>query len=274
MRAGSKLLLLVSLAAAIAGCGNNADKPSADATTGSSNTSGGDSGGGKPLVFFAQANSGDPWRQVFDAETKAAADQQKSTFDFEMATAGDDPSKQIGQVETAMVKKQKVLLISQLNDSLEKQVADADEAGAFVILLDRSVPGDKWDVSVGGDNTAIGYQAGEYMAKRLNGKGVILMIKGLAANSAAADREKGFMDAVKKSPGIKVIPGNNCDFQRQKAMTYMENFLQSGQAFDAVYAHNDEMAIGAYLAMKNANAPSKPIVGIDACQKEVIDMIK
>jgi ribose transport system substrate-binding protein len=71
-----------------------------------------------------------------------------------------------------------------------------------------------------------------------------------------------------------VIQGDNCDYQRQKARSYMENFLQSGTAFDAVYAHNDEMAIGAYLAMEAKGVSGKVNFGIDACQQEVIDMIK
>lgn len=269
MRASSKLLIIVSLAAALAGCGNGGG--TAEGTTG---TGGSSDSGDKPLVFFSQANSADPWRQVFDAETKAAAEQKKNVFDFQMATAGDDPNKQIDQIETAMVSKPKVLLVSPATVALEKVVADAHKAGTTVILLDRSVPGDQWDCYVGGDNNAIGAAAGQYMADEMHGKGTILMIQGIADAPPTKDRANGFMSIMKKYPGIKVIAGANCDYQRQKAITYMENFLQTGQAFDAVYAHNDEMAIGALLAMKNAHAPKKMIVGIDGCQKEVVDLIK
>ena len=96
----------------------------------------------------------------------------------------------------------------------------------------------------------------------------------IADAAPTKDRGNGFLETVKKYPGITVITGDDCGYQRQKARTYMENFLQQHKAFDAVYAHNDEMAIGALLAMKDAKTPKKVIVGIDGCQKEVVNYIK
>lgn len=227
-----------------------------------------------PLVVFAQANSADPWRQVFDADIKAAAKQRESEFNYEQQDAQDDPAKQISAIETMLVKKPKVLLVSPVTEAVESAITQAKQEGVFVILLDRSVPGTNWDVYVGGDNHAIGKAAGEHMAKLLNGKGTVLMIQGIADAKPTTDRRDGFMEAMKANPGITVILGDDCGYQRERAQTYMENFLQGKKPFDAVYAHNDEMAIGAYLAMKAANAPAKPIIGIDACQKEVVDLIK
>ena len=128
---------------------------------------------------------------------------------------------------------------------------------------------------VGGDNVAIGYLAGQFMAKKLNGKGIVLMIQGIADALPTKDRANGFMSAMSKYPGIKVIAGDNCDFHRDKAETYMENFLQRHQPFDAVYAHNDEMALGAMIAMKNAGVDpkTKVIIGIDGVQEEAIRAI-
>jgi ribose transport system substrate-binding protein len=73
--------------------------------------------------------------------------------------------------------------------------------------------------------------------------------------------------------------GDDCKYQRNAAKSYMENFLQSGKPYDAVYAHNDEMAIGAFLAWQSSASVKpggkKPVfVGVDGCQKEVVDMIK
>jgi ribose transport system substrate-binding protein len=267
MRA-AKLLFIISLAAALAGCGS--DKTA----EGGGGASGRGNGGAKPLVFFSQANSSDPWRQVFDAETKAEADKHSAQFAFEEQTASDDPNLQISQIESAMVKKPKVMLISPHSIALQSAVENAHKAGIFVILLDRSVPGTGFDVYVGGDNHAIGYQAGKYMGTKMAGKGIILMIQGIAANTATDDRANGFAEAMKAFPNIKVVKGDNCDFRRDKARSFMENFLQRKQPFDAVYAHNDEMAIGAYMAMQDAHTPKKLLVGIDGCQTEVVNMIK
>jgi ribose transport system substrate-binding protein len=267
-----RCLFYVAAACAVlslSGCNGNSSSSSSSSTGTASNGK-----GEKPLVAFAQANSKDPWRQVFDKDIKDAADKHASEFDFDEQSADDDVSKQISQIETLMVKHPKVLLVSPVTEAAEQEIGTAHDAGALVILLDRSVPGNKWDVYIGGDNYDIGLQAGEYMAKRLNGKGTVLMIQGIADADPTKKRGGGFMDAMKKYPGITVIQGDDCGYQRAKAQTYMENFLQSKKPFDAVYAHNDEMAIGAYLAMKAANTPKKIIVGIDGCQKEVVQYIK
>lgn len=262
---GLTLLLAIAL---LGGCG---PKDEAKATGGEAGTP---EKAAKPLVVFAQANSQDPWRQVFDRDTKDAAAKHEGEFDFEMQEAGGDSVRQIGQIETFIVKKPKVLLVSANDESVQSAVEKATDAGIAVILLDRSVPGDKWAAYVGGDNTEIGRQAAAYMAEKMGGKGTILMIRGIASAAPTRERAGGFLEEMKKQPGITIIEGDDCGYERQKAQTYMERFLQSGRAFDAIYAHNDEMAIGALMAMEAARTPKKLIVGIDACQKEVVDLIK
>jgi ribose transport system substrate-binding protein len=176
-----------------------------------------------------------------------------------------------------MLKSPKVLLVSPSDTSVGTAIEKAYDKGVSVVLLDRGISGDKYTVHIGGDNVEIGKEAAEYIVKRLNGKGTVLMIQGKGGADATTDRRKGAMDVFAKSPGIKVIEGDDCKYQRQAAQTYMESFLLSQKPFDAVYAHNDEMAIGAYLAYDHAaNKPkTKPIfVGVDGCQKEVVQMIK
>jgi ribose transport system substrate-binding protein len=239
-------------------------------------------GGAKPLVAFAQANSADPWRQVFDAETKAEAAKYAADMNFEEQSAEDKADTQISQIDTMLLKQPKVLLVSATTEDVHTATDKAFDLGVPVILLDRAVPGDKYTCLVGGDNVDIGNQAGEYIAKQLNGKGTVLMIQGLGGASATTDRKSGAMTAFAKYPGIKVIVGDDCKYQRQAAQNYMETFLQSRRPFDAIYAHNDEMAIGAYLAWERwektkpmgGEAKRPIIVGIDGCQKEMIDMIK
>lgn len=260
--------LLLGLAACNKGSEEASNNPSTPSTTGSAPS------GEKPLVLFAQANSQDPWRQVFDADTKAAAEKYSTEMAFEEQDAEDDPTKQISVIETFLVKKPKVLLVSPVTEAVQSATDKAFDAGIPVILLDRSVPGDKYTAYVGGDNKEIGKAAGEFMAKKLNGKGIVLMIQGIAGAPPTKDRAAGFMEAIAKYPGITILAGDDCGYQRAKAQSYMETFLQKKQPFDAVYAHNDEMAIGAFMAMQAGNVPKKVIVGIDGCQKEVVDMIK
>ncbi len=265
-------LLLFAAALLMAGCSSGSS--SASSTTGGSTAP--TSTGDKPLVVFAQANSQDPWRKVFDATIKAEADKHASEFSFDMQDASGDSAKQNNIIDTFMVRTPKVLLVSANDVSVQGSIEKAYDAGVPVILLDRGIESDKYTCLIGGDNTDIARQAGEFVAKTLNGKGTVLMIQGIAAATPTHERRDGFMEVMKKFPGIKVILGDDCGYNRDKARTYMESFLQKGQKIDCVYGHNDEMAIGARLAWDAANPTgTAPIfVGVDGCQTEVIDMIK
>lgn len=236
--------------------------------------SGGDMEGGRPLVVFSQANSQDPWRQVFDAEMNAAAEEHADEFRFAMLEAQDKADLQISQVESLLLKNPVALLISPATEALQSICERAYDRGIPVILLDRGLPGDKYTTLIGGDNVEIGRRAAEYIAEKLGGGGTVLVIKGLAGATPTKDRHDGAMQVWAESyPGIEVIEGDHCDYQRVKARNYMEIFLQGGRQFDAVYAHNDEMAIGAWQAIEAQGTGDKIIVGIDACQREVIGMI-
>jgi len=276
MKLGIGLLAALLLVGCSGGNSSSGDTGRTTGGTTGAKTSNQTAGGDKPFVAFAQANSQDPWRKVFDAETKAEADKHASDFQFEEQEAGGSSSKQNDIIDTFLVRKPKVLLVSANDTSVQNAIEKAYDAGTSVILLDRGIDSDKFTTLIGGDNKDIGRQAGEYVAKRLNGKGTVLMIQGLAQATPTHERKDGFMEVMRKNPGIKVIEGDDCAYQRQKARSFMESFLQRGIKVDCVYAHNDEMAIGARLAWDAANpsGPAPIFVGIDGCQQEVVDMIK
>lgn len=256
----------------VVGCSGGDTAAGTTTTTGTAAPS-----GDKPLIVFSQANSQDPWRKVFDADTKAEADKHADHFSFEMQDAGGDASKQNNIIDTFVIKNPKVLLVSPTETSVASSIEKAYDAGVKVILLDRAIEGDKWNCWIGGDNVEIGREAGKFVAEKLGGKGTVLMIQGIAQATPTKDRASGFMEVIKGYPNITVIQGNDCGYNRDKANSYMQTVLQKDQVIDCVYAHNDEMAIGARLAWdaampKTAKAPM--FVGIDACQQEVVDMIK
>ncbi|MFN8139216.1 MAG: substrate-binding domain-containing protein [Fimbriimonadales bacterium] len=231
--------------------------------------------GERDLIVFSQANSQDPWRQVFDAEMKSAAAAAGDKIQFEMAEAHDDPQTQISQVEAFLLKNPKALLISPASESLTAICAKAFDKGIPVIVLDRGVEGEKYTTRIAGDNLKIGNSAAEYIGQKLGGKGTVLIIQGIQSTTATEDRQNGALDVFKaKYPGIKLIGNEHCDYQRVKAHDWMANYLQTNPQFDAVYAHNDEMAIGAAMAMKEKGITGKIVVGVDACQMEVIEKIK
>jgi len=235
------------------------------------------------LVAFSQANSADPWRQVFDAETKAEAEKHSADMSFEEQSAEDDANKQISQIDTLMLKQPKVLLVSPSTEAVQQAIEKAFDAGTAVVLLDRSIPGDKYTCYVGGDNVAIGREAATYIVEQTKGQNAsVLMIQGLGGATATTDRKNGAMEVFAKNPNLKIIMGDDCKYQRQAAQSYMDTYLQANPVPDVVYAHNDEMAIGAYTAWESwskketaGGKVKKPIfVSIDGCQQETINMIK
>ena len=104
--------------------------------------------------------------------------------------------------------------------------------------------------------------AGDWLVKRLNGKGNIVELQGSAGAAPAIDRKKGFAEAIAKSPGLKITKSQTGEFTRTKGKEVMEAFLKSdAKNIQAVYAHNDDMALGAIQAIEAAGLkPGKDIV--------------
>jgi ribose transport system substrate-binding protein len=163
--------------------------------------------------------------------------------------------------------RQKVdLLIISPNEAtpLTPVVKRAFDAGIPVIVLDREIEGDTYTTFIGADNRVIGKAAGEYVAQVLRGKGNVVEIKGLPGSTPARDRSEGFREAIAAFPGIRVIHDPVANWLREEAMTQMEAALSAHQKIDLVYAHNDPMAMGAYLAARAKGRDSTiTFVGID-----------
>jgi len=219
---------------------------------------------GKWLVGFSQANLGEPWRVAMNAEVAEAA---KAYPDLEIvyADAQQDNAKQVADVENFLRQKIDLLIISP-NEAkpLTPVVQRAFEAKIPVIVLDREIEGDTYTTFIGADNRAIGRAAGEYAATLLNGKGNVVEIKGLPGSTPARDRSEGFREAIAAYPDIHIIHDPVANWLREEAMTQMEAALAAHDDIDLVYAHNDPMAIGAYLAAKAKGRDSTiKFIGID-----------
>jgi inositol transport system substrate-binding protein len=118
---------------------------------------------------------------------------------------------------------------------------------------------------VGSDSLYAGTVEMEALAKLVNGKGNVVILQGDPANEAAVLRTKGCNDVVAKNPGMKVTKTQAGNWYRDKGLSIMENWIQTGETIDVVCANNDEMALGAIQALKNANILDKVVVGgVDA----------
>lgn len=219
---------------------------------------------GKHLIGFSQCNLGEPWRVAMNAEVAARA---KDFPDLEIAFADaqQDNAKQVADVENFLRQKIDLLMISP-NEAkpLTPIVRKAFEQGIPVIVLDRAIEGDTYTVFIGADNREIGKAAGKYVVDLLHGKGDIVEIKGLPGSTPARDRSEGFREAIARFPGMHIVHDPVANWLREEAMSQMEAALQAHPKIDLVYAHNDPMAIGAYLAAKaKGREKEMKFIGID-----------
>lgn len=180
--------------------------------------------------------------------------------------AEDVAAKQMSIVENFISREVDGVLISPIGaDSLVPAVEALNEAGIPVATIDRQVSGGKVLVHVGADNVEGGRVAARYILEKLGSSGQVIELEGTPGASPAIDRKKGFHEVLDSSP-IKVLVSQSANFQRANGQSVMENLLQVHQDFQAVYAANDEMILGALEAMAANNVPADQVVtvGYDA----------
>jgi ribose transport system substrate-binding protein len=219
----------------------------------------------KFLVGFSQCNLGEPWRVAMNAEVAARA-KDFPQMEVVFADAQQDNAKQVADVENFLRQGVNLLMISP-NEArpLTGVVRKVYERGIPVIVIDRAIDGESYTVFIGADNRVIGREAGKLIADVLGGKGDIVEIKGLPGSPPARDRSEGMREAIAPFPGIHIVHDPVANWLREEAMTQMEIALAAHDHIDLVYAHNDPMAVGAYLAAKAKGRDREmKFIGIDA----------
>ncbi|WP_158509606.1 substrate-binding domain-containing protein [Limnochorda pilosa] len=183
--------------------------------------------------------------------------------------------KQISDVETLIARKVDVIVLLPMDGAALTPVArKVRQAGIPLVNLDRKLSEPVYDVYIGGDNYGIGRAAGEYIAQRLNGKGTVVEIQGLPGISVTEDRSRGFYDVIKQYPGIKVVASQNADFLPDRGLRVMENILQAQPKIDAVYTHDDDMAMGVVQAIRNAGRQDEMFLTGVGPLKRAMEMVK
>ena len=177
-----------------------------------------------------------------------------------------DAATQVRQVENFVAQKVDAIILNPCEVEASSPAVDAAGAAGIPIVNvnseTRSVP----TAFVGSRDEEAGRIAMEYIARRLGGRGNVLMMQGFMGQAAQIKRDQGAREILAKNPGLKLLADQTADWDRAKAMTLMENWIQSyGPRIDAVFAHNDEMAIGALIALEQAKRKDKVVVtGVDA----------
>ena len=231
-------------------------------------------------VGFAQTESNNPWRL---AETASMKDEAKKLgYQLVYTDAASSAAKQVADVNSMIAQKVDMIFLAPREEKpLIPAIMNAKKNGIPVILLDRSVdpklaqPGRDYVTFIGSDFVEEGRRAANWLVKAMNGKAKIIELEGTVGASPANDRKQGFNEVIKQHPGMQIVASQSGDFTRDKGRQVAQTLIQAHPEADAIYAHNDEMALGAIAALEAAGKkPGKDVtvVSIDG-EKDALQAI-
>ena len=188
-------------------------------------------------------------------------------------TTATTPEKQIADVEDMMVKGIDGLVILATESAPLTPVAKkAKEKGIFIVNVDRGFTEPVADIFLEGDNKAFGRKSAQYIVEKLGGKGNLVILSGIPC-TVDSDRVNAAMEVFKASPGIKVLAQQPAMWNRQKALEVTENMLTKFPKIDCVWASDDDMALGAMQAIKEAGREKEMWIFPGAGMKDVVKMV-
>jgi ribose transport system substrate-binding protein len=191
-------------------------------------------------------------------------------IDIVVVDAQNDSAKQVNDIEDLLQQGVDVLLVNPTDSAaVVAAIESANNADVPVITLDRSAEGGEVVSHIASDNTAGGKMAGEFILEQIGNEGKVVEIEGIPGSSAARERGAGFHEAVDAVSTLEVAAKQTADFDRAKGLSVMENILQGNKDIQAVFAHNDEMALGALQAIEAAGLTDVVVVGFDATEDAV-----
>ncbi|MCI2252890.1 sugar ABC transporter substrate-binding protein [Domibacillus sp. PGB-M46] len=242
------MALMVALTAVLAGCR-------------------GDSAGGddKLKIGVALPDFDDKWLSYLQ---DGMMDYEKKAGNIEgvYVDAMNDAAKQMSQVETFISQGVDAIAIVPVDTESVGTIVDmANAAEIPIVVVNRTYEGiEDATAFVGGNSIDSGIMQMEAVAKLLGGKGNVAIMNGQSGQEAEIKRTEGNKQVIEKNPSMKLVKEKNADWDRAKGMTLMENWLQSGEKIDAIVANNDEMAIGAIMALEAAGKLEEvTVAGID-----------
>jgi len=207
----------------------------------------------------------------FFVTLKEGAEAKASELGYKLLVldSQNDPAKELANVEDVLNKNIKLMMINPTDsDAVRSAIKAANRKDIPVVTLDRGASSGKVVSHIASDNVQGGEMAGQLIIDTLKGKGKVVELQGVPGTSAARDRGEGFNKAIKTASGIEVVASQTADFDRTKGLNVMENILQAQPEINAVFAHNDEMALGAIKAIEAAKRDIV-VVGFDGTDDAV-----
>ncbi len=231
-------------------------------------------------VGFAQTESNNPWRL---AQTTSMQDEAKARgWQLVYTDAAGSAAKQVADVNSMIAQGVDLIFLAPREEKpLIPAIMAAKGAGIPVILLDRNVDqtlakaGEDYVCFIGSDFIEEGKRVADWLIANAAGKSKIIQLEGTTGSSPANDRKKGFDDVIAANAGFTMLASQTGDFARDKGRQVAETLLQAHPDADVIYAHNDEMAIGAISAIEAAGKVAGKdiiILSIDG-GKEIVQLI-
>ncbi|ADH98435.1 periplasmic binding protein/LacI transcriptional regulator [[Bacillus] selenitireducens MLS10] len=233
---------------------------------GGNNAGGNDGGDGEITVGFSISTLNNPFFVTLQEGAEAHA--EELGIELLMVDAQDDDAKQINDVEDLITQGVDVILINPTDStSVVAAVEAANSAGIPVITVDRGADGGDVVAHIASDNVAGGEMAGELLIELVGDGADVAELEGISGSSAARERGEGFNNVA--ADALNIVTAQTANFNRAEGLTVMENILQGNPDLTGVFAHNDEMALGALEAAESAGREDLIIVGFDATDDAV-----
>lgn len=204
----------------------------------------------------------------FFVDLKEGAEEtaKKEGINLVISDSQGDPGKQMSEVENLLQQDLDLLILNPVDsDAAAQAVKLANDKDVPVITVDRQATGGEVISHIGFDALKSGKIAATYLDEALGGSGKVVEIQGILGTNVGRDRSQGFNDYMDGVDGIEIIAKQSANFDRGEALTVMEDILQANKDIDAVYAANDEMAMGALSAIDAAGRLDEiKLIGTDA----------
>ena len=227
---------------------------------------------GERIAVFTK-NQTNPFFQIVRVGADNAAKQMNAVVVHYVPTKPDSIPEQMSQIEDVVVKKPDAIVFTPVDfKAMAPGIEKINAAGIPVVnITDRASSG-KFVAYVGAHDYNLGLETSRFLFKAMGGKGNVVLLEGVKGTLTNTERVRGFNDALKEFPGIKLVAAQPANYQRLAALQVMENLMQAQRDIGGVFAANDAMATGAIEALDGANRKAL-VVGINGT-KEAVDAIK
>jgi len=257
MKKGSVLVLLAALSLSLNGCQRGAEQ----------------SGGSRQRIALVMKTANNPFFIEMQKGAEEAAKRLNVELVVQAAEREVDVEKQMQIVENLIQTRVAALCVTPSGSrEIVPAIDKANRANIPVVIVDTRVDakalsesGGKVATFIGSDNYEGGKLAGEFLAKKLGGKGKVAVLEGIPGHETGDSRLRGFRDALKATPGVEIVASQTANWERDQGFNVFQNILQSHPDLQAVFACSDLMALGAVEAIAAAKKTGQlTVVGFDA----------